>query len=92
VTDTCRAIENIRRRGSVGEIYNVGSSDERTNLDVTKEIIDAVGASEEQISFVEDRPGHDARYALETSKIESLGWRPETSFSDGLEQTVKYYL
>lgn len=92
VTDTCRAIEILRQRGSVGEIYNVGSGDERTNLDVTKEIIDAVDASEEQISFVEDRPGHDARYALDTSKIESLGWRPETSFIDGLEKTIEYYL
>jgi dTDP-glucose 4,6-dehydratase len=59
---------------------------------VTEAIIEAAGGSEEQIEFVEDRPGHDQRYALDTTKIEALGWEPTTSFEDGLRRTVDYYL
>jgi len=92
VADNCRALDLALREGEAGEIYNVGSGEERTNLEVTRAIIDAVGGSEDQISFVEDRPGHDQRYALDTSKIEDLGWEPEWSFEEGLIETVEYYL
>jgi dTDP-glucose 4,6-dehydratase len=92
VTDNCRAIHRALTDGSPGEIYNVGSGEEKQNKAVAQAIVDAVGASESLIEFVEDRPGHDQRYALETEKIESLGWQPEWTFSEGLERTVDYYL
>ena len=92
VEDNCRALDLVLREGAVGEIYNIGSGEERTNLEVTEAILEAVGGSDDQITFVEDRAGHDQRYALETEKIERLGWEPEWSFEEGLEQTVEYYL
>jgi len=92
VLDNCRAIDLVFRDGTVGEIYNVGSGDERRNIDVAREIVEVVGSSDDLIEFVEDRPGHDQRYALDTSKIASLGWEPEWSFEDGLRETVAYYL
>lgn len=92
VEDNCRALDLILREGTPGEIYNVGSDEERTNLEVTEAILDAVDGSQEQIAFVEDRAGHDQRYALDTDKIESLGWEPQWSFGDGLKETVAYYL
>lgn len=92
VEDNCRALDVVLREGNIGEVYNIGSHEERTNLDVTKAIIDMLDVSENLIKFVEDRPGHDKRYALETEKIESLGWKPKYTFKEGLEQTVNYYL
>jgi len=92
VEDNCRALDLVLREGMVGEIYNVGSGEERTNLEVTEAILDAVRGTDDQITFVEDRPGHDQRYALDTDKIERLGWEPEWSFQAGLEATVDYYL
>jgi dTDP-glucose 4,6-dehydratase len=92
VEDNCRALDVILREGEIGEVYNIGSHAEKTNLEVTQAIIDAVGASDDLIEFVEDRAGHDQRYALETEKIEALGWEPEYSFDEALERTVKYYL
>jgi dTDP-glucose 4,6-dehydratase len=92
VADNCRALDLILRKGNVGEIYNIGSREEKTNLEVTKTILDVVGGSEEQITFVEDRPGHDQRYALDTAKIEALGWEPQWSFEEGIRQTADYYL
>ncbi|MDT3435552.1 dTDP-glucose 4,6-dehydratase [Haloarcula sp. 1CSR25-25] len=92
VEDNCRALDVVLREGEVGEIYNIGSHAEKTNLEVTEAILDAVGADDDLIKFVEDRAGHDQRYALETEKIESLGWEPDYSFEDGLERTVEYYL
>ena len=92
VEDNCRALDVVLRDGEIGEVYNLGSGAERTNLEVTEAILDAVGGSEAQITFVEDRAGHDQRYALDTSKIEQLGWEPTWSFEDGLERTVDYYL
>ena len=91
VADNCRGIDTVLREGSAGEVYNVGSGNELTNLEVTRRIVDAVGASEELVEFVEDRPGHDERYALDTSKIAALGWEPQWSFEEGLEATLRYY-
>lgn len=90
VQDNCRAIRMVLDEGTTGEIYNVGSGDERTNLDVARTVLDAVGAPETLIEFVEDRPGHDERYALDASKMAALGWEPEWSFEEGLEQTVEH--
>jgi dTDP-glucose 4,6-dehydratase len=92
VEDNCRALDLILREGNIGEIYNVGTDAEKTNLEVTEAILDGVGASEELIEFVEDRAGHDQRYAMETDKIEELGWEPEYSFDEGLQRTIEYYL
>jgi dTDP-glucose 4,6-dehydratase len=92
VEDNCRALDVVLREGEVGEIYNIGSRAEKTNLEVTEAILDAVGADDDLIEFVEDRAGHDQRYALETEKIEALGWEPEYTFEEALERTVEYYL
>ena len=92
VEDNCRALDVVLRDGDIGEIYNIGSHTEKTNLEVTEAILDAVGADDDLIEFVEDRAGHDQRYALETEKIEALGWEPEYTFEEGLERAVQYYL
>ena len=92
VEDNCRALDVVLREGAVGEMYNIGSHTEKTNLEVTEAILDAVGADEDLIEFVDDRAGHDQRYALETEKIEALGWEPVYAFEEGLERTVDYYL
>ena len=92
VEDNCRALDVVLREGAVGEMYNIGSHTEKTNLEVAEAILDAVGADEDLIEFVDDRAGHDQRYALETEKIEALGWEPVYAFEEGLERTVDYYL
>lgn len=92
VRDNCRAVNVVMREGSPGSIYNIGSGEELRNIEVTRLILDAVDASEGLIEFVEDRPGHDQRYALDTRRIEALGWEPQWSFDEGLERTVAYYL
>jgi len=92
VEDNCHALDVVLREGKVGEIYNIGSHIEKTNLEVTEAILDAAGADENLIEFVEDRAGHDQRYALETEKIDALGWEPEYTFEEGLDLTVDYYL
>ncbi|MXR19092.1 dTDP-glucose 4,6-dehydratase [Halobacterium bonnevillei] len=92
VEDNCRALDVVLRNGTIGEIYNIGSDAEKTNLKVTETILDAVGADDDLIEFVDDRAGHDQRYALNTEKIEALGWEPEYTFEEGLERTVEYYL
>jgi dTDP-glucose 4,6-dehydratase len=91
VTDNCRAITTVLRDGTPGEVYNVSSGIELENIEVAKKILQAVGGSEDLITFVEDRAGHDQRYAVATDKIKSLGWAPRVSFEKGLHQTVDYY-
>jgi dTDP-glucose 4,6-dehydratase len=92
VEDNYRAIQTVLMEGTPGEVYNVGSGEERQNIEVTRAIVDAVGSSPDLIEFVEDRPGHDQRYALDTTKVTSLGWEPQWTFEAGLAQTVEYYL
>ena len=92
VEDNCAGLDLVLREGEVGEIYNIGSDEELTNLEVTQKILDAVGGSTDQIEFVEDRAGHDQRYALDATKIERLGWEPEWDFDSGLERCADYYL
>ncbi|EMA71055.1 dTDP-glucose 4,6-dehydratase [Halorubrum distributum] len=92
VEDNCRAIMTVLEKGAPGEVYNIGSGTELTNIDVTERIIEMVDGSEDQIEFVEDRPGHDQRYSLDATKLRSLGWEPERSFEDGLAETVEHYL
>lgn len=101
VEDHARAIDAVFHRGRVGETYNIGGDNEVRNIDMVKLLVATAdrllgrpaGASEGLITYVEDRLGHDLRYAIDASKIESeLGWRPETDFAAGLERTVKWYI
>lgn len=93
VEDHCRAIDMIIRNGKVGEVYNIGGHNERTNLQVVKTIIHALGKSEDLITYVTDRPGHDMRYAIDPTKIKNdLGWEPEILFDEGIQKTIKWYL
>ena len=93
VEDHCSAIDLIIRNGREGEIYNVGGHNEKSNLDVVKIILKALGKSEDLITFVKDRPGHDRRYAIDPTKIHNeLGWLPQTKFEDGIVKTVEWYL
>jgi dTDP-glucose 4,6-dehydratase len=92
VTDNCRAINTVLRDGTIGETYNIGSGIELQNLEVTRKVLNAAGATEDLIEFVDDRAGHDQRYAVDTSKIEALGWEPKVSFKQGLERTASFYL
>ena len=91
VEDHCAAIELVLREASSGEIYNVGGGDERENLDVTRRILDLTGRDETLVRHVDDRPGHDRRYSVDSSKLERLGWRPRRVFEDGLAETVAWY-
>lgn len=93
VKDHCSAIDLIIHKGRVGEVYNVGGHNERTNLQVVKTILNELGKPESLITFVTDRPGHDLRYAIDPFKINNeLGWLPETKFEDGIKMTIKWYL
>jgi len=91
VDDHCAAIELVLREGNGGEIYNIGGQ-ERENLDVVRRILDLTGASPDLVKHVEDRPGHDRRYSIDSSKVRSLGWSPAHSFdAGGLDDTVAWY-
>lgn len=93
VKDHCKAIDMIIRKGKIGEVYNVGGNNEKTNIEVVKLILDELGKSKDLITYVEDRKGHDQRYAIDPSKIKrDLGWFPETKFEDGIKNTIKWYL
>lgn len=93
VEDHCSAIDLIIRQGREGEVYNVGGHNEKSNLDVVKIILKALGKNEDLITFVKDRPGHDRRYAIDPTKIHNeLGWLPQTKFEDGIAKTIEWYL
>jgi dTDP-glucose 4,6-dehydratase len=92
VEDLVIAIGLVLRRGRPGDVYNVGGANEMPNLDVVRKIVEMTGASEAQIELVEDRPGHDRRYAMDFSRLEkALGWRPTRSFGEGLRETIAWY-
>ncbi len=93
VEDHCKAVDLIVRKGSIGEVYNVGGHNEKANIDIVKLIAHELGKSEELIRFVTDRKGHDLRYAIDPTKIhEAMGWDPDTQFSVGIKKTIKWYL
>ncbi len=93
VEDHCKAIDMILHKGRIGEVYNVGGHNEKTNIEVVKSILNILGKDESLIRYVKDRPGHDMRYAIDPTKISTeLGWYPETSFNDGLRRTINWYL
>jgi dTDP-glucose 4,6-dehydratase len=93
VEDHCRALEAVLFKGSPGRVYNIGGDQERRNLDVVHRILEQLGKTADLIRFVNDRPGHDRRYAINATRIhEELGWTPATSFEDGLNATVRWYM
>lgn len=92
VKDNCRAIELVLGKGERGEVYNIGSRDEVSNIEVAKMILTHMNKPESLIKFVEDRPGHDFRYSLNWDKVRKMGWSPKVKFEDGLNQTVGWYL
>lgn len=93
VWDHCAGIDLVVRQGNIGETYNIGGNNERTNLDIVRTILGALGKPESLIRHVTDRPGHDWRYAINAAKIRTeLGWVPRYSFNSGLRDTIEWYL
>lgn len=92
VIDHCRAIDLVLHLGEDGEVYNIGANQEMTNLEVTKSILKTLNKPQSLIKFVKDRPGHDRRYAIDSTKIRDLGWQPRFSFEEGIKKTVRWYL
>jgi dTDP-glucose 4,6-dehydratase len=93
VEDCAQAILRLLYEGKSGEIYNVGSNEERRNIDVVRKVIQRLGKDDGAVEFVADRPGHDFRYAVDTAKIQShTGWRPLVTFDEGIERTVSWYV
>lgn len=92
ISDCVRAVLKVLERGRVGETYNIGSGDECKNIELVKIILNILGRSKDLITFVEDRPGHDWRYALDSKKIrEELSWEPQIAFEQGIADTVVWY-
>ncbi|MBU4377194.1 MAG: dTDP-glucose 4,6-dehydratase [Candidatus Omnitrophica bacterium] len=91
VMDNCEAIDVVLHKGTVGEVYNVSGSAEICNIDLTHKILDYLKKPHDLIEFVEDRPGHDRRYSLESAKIKGLGWQPKHDFEDALKSTIDWY-
>lgn len=93
VEDHCSALCEVLHKGTYGEIYNIGGNNEMRNIDIVKLILNLLGKSEDQIQFVKDRPGHDRRYAIDSTKIQrELKWAPKYKFEDAIKLTVKWYL
>lgn len=93
VEDHCIALDRVLHDAEPGQIYNVGADEERTNLEITDIILQALGKAPSLIRHVKDRPGHDRRYAIDSSKIrDRLGWRPQISFVDGMRRTIRWYI
>ena len=83
----------VLHNGKIGEVYNIGGHNEKTNLEITKLILDAMNKDEKYIEHVKDRPGHDKRYALSNDKIiTELGWLPKVTFEEGIKSTIAWYL
>ncbi|MBE7102813.1 dTDP-glucose 4,6-dehydratase [Bacillus cereus] len=92
VTDHCSAIDVILHKGRLGEVYNIGGNNEKTNVDVVEQIINLLGKTKKDIEFVTDRLGHDRRYAIDAQKMKNeLNWEPEYTFEQGLKETVEWY-
>ena len=92
VRDNCRGVDLVLRQGVVGEIYNIGAGNERTNREITDVILDALGKDESSVEYVEDRKGHDRRYSIATEKVAALGWAPQLGFEDAIAETIRWYL
>jgi dTDP-glucose 4,6-dehydratase len=91
VLDHCRALEFVLHSGRPGEIYNIGSGNEKNNLEITDTILDILGMDASMIEYVQDRPGHDWRYSLDSSKLRDLGWQPAYDFTTAMRETIEWY-
>jgi dTDP-glucose 4,6-dehydratase len=92
VSDHCKAVDMVMRKGAPGEVYNIGGNNERKNIDITGLILKELNKPDSLINYVTDRLGHDRRYAIDSSKIQrELGWKPEVSFEDGIRDTINWY-
>ncbi len=91
VVDNCEAIDIVMHKGLAGQIYNIGIGGETTNIALTRMLLEILGKDESSIEYVKDRPGHDKRYALDVTKLKSLGWKPRHEFKTALELTVEWY-
>lgn len=92
VEDHCQAIDVVFHKGTPGEVYNIGGNNEKKNIEITKLVLSELGKSEDLIKYVKDRPGHDRRYAIDSSKIQrELGWSPAHTFETGIQQTIEWY-
>lgn len=93
VYDHCAAIDVVLHKGKIGEVYNIGGHNEKTNMEITNLILNAMGKDESSIKYVEDRLGHDKRYAIDNTKIQTeLGWEPSLTFEEGIKITIDWYL
>jgi len=92
VEDHCEGIDVVLHRGALGEVYNVGTGVETHNIDMARKILDLLGKPHSLLQFVPDRAGHDRRYALDTSKLQALGWRSRHTFDQALELTVRWFV
>ncbi|MEA1936837.1 MAG: dTDP-glucose 4,6-dehydratase [Patescibacteria group bacterium] len=92
VLDNCEGLDAVLHNGKVGEIYNIGGGNEKTNLELTKLILNELGKDESQIEYVDDRLGHDFRYALDIEKVKKIGWEPKHSFEEAMKKTIRWYL
>ena len=92
VEDHCEAIDLILEKGKIGETYCIGGDNEKSNIEITRFILKELGFGEEMIEYVKDRPGHDRRYAIDSSKIKKeLGWKPKHSFEEAMKKTIEWY-
>lgn len=93
VEDHCSAISAVLEKGKLGEIYNIGGNNEKTNLEIIRLILHELGKPETLITYIQDRPGHDRRYAIDSSKIQKqLGWKPQYTFESAIAKTIQWYL
>ena len=91
VVDNCSAIDFVADKGIVGEAYNIGGGNEKTNMEITETILKETGKDKSSVEFVADRLGHDFRYSLDTTKLRKLGWKPKFDFSSAMKETVSWY-
>lgn len=92
VRDHCAALDLVLHKGRPGQVYNIGGSNERTNIEIVRRVVRELGKPESLITFVQDRPGHDRRYAIDASKLRrELGWQPAYDFEQGLKETIRWY-
>ncbi len=92
VIDHCDAIDFVYQHGEIGEVYNIGGGNERTNLEITEYILKKLEKPKTLMSFVPDRKGHDRRYSLDCSKLQELGWKPKHNFEEALDETIQWYI
>jgi len=92
VEDNCRGVDAVLRDGTVGEVYNIGAGNERTNREITDVILAALGKDESSVEYVVDRQGHDRRYSIATDKVAELGWKPTRTFEEAIDTTIAWYV